>query len=122
MQTKKDLSEDETFGGSYVPFLVNRSLSFHYDCILQANQMNMNAQLPNGMQYHYLLNTIRGYKRPYQKWQKRETIEDLEAVREYYNFSYEKAKEAIGLLSADQLLEIRKRLDHGGIEPKKRKA
>lgn len=114
LQTKKDLSEDETFGKSYNAFVVNRSLSFHYDCVLQANEMNKYPGISIDMQYQYLLNTIRGYKRPYQKWQKKEKIEDLDAVREYYNFSYEKAKEALGLLSSDQLLEIRKRLDKGG--------
>ena len=119
LQTKKDLSGDETFDKSFNAFVVNRALSYHYDCILQANEMNRQPFVSGTMQYQYLLNTIRGYKRPYQKWQKKETIEDLEVVREYYNFSYEKSKEALGLLSSDQLLEIRKRLDKGGVNDSK---
>ena len=98
----------------YHAFVVNRALSFHYDCILQVNEMNKYPGLSGVLQYQYLLNTIRGYKRPFRKWEKRETIDDLEAVKEYYNYSYEKAKEALVLLSNAQKEEIRKAIDKGG--------
>lgn len=118
MQTKKIVigSENEK---EYNGFVVNKALSFHYDCVLQANEMNKHPTLPAILQYHYLLNTVRGYKRPFRKWEKRETIDDLEAVREYYNYSYEKAKEALVLLDATQLEEIRKAIDKGGTNDSK---
>jgi hypothetical protein len=103
----------------YHAFVVNRALSFHYDCVLQANEMNQYPGLSGSMQYQYLLNTVRGYKRPFRKWEKRETIDDLEAVREYYNYSYEKAKEALVLLNATQIEEIRKAIDKGGTNDSK---
>lgn len=103
----------------YSAFVVNRAISFYYDCVLQANQMNQYPSLPSNMQYHYLLNSIRGYKRPFRKWEKRETIEDLEAVKEYYNYSNEKAKEALVLLNATQIEEIKKKLDKGGLNDSK---
>ena len=103
----------------YVPFIVNRALSFHYDCVLQVNEMNKFPDLPGTLQYHYLLNTIRGYKRPFRKWEKRETIDDLEAVKEYYNYSYEKAKEALVLLNATQIEEIKKAINKGGTDDSK---
>ena len=89
-QTKKVVitSENER---DYVPFVVNRSISFHLDMVMAANEMNMNPSTDNLLQYHYLLNTVRAYKRPFQKWQKRDTIENLDAVKEYYNYSNEKA-------------------------------
>jgi len=77
------------------------------------------SDLPAIMQYHFLLNSVRGYKRPFRKWEKREAIEDLELVKEYYGYSNEKAKEALVLLNATQLEEIRKRLDKGGINDSK---
>lgn len=116
LQTKKDVLEDEK---KYPAFIVNRAISFHYDCVLQANEMNMYPSLPGTMQYHYLLNSIRGYKRPFRKWEKRETIENLDAVKEYYNYSNEKAKEALVLLNAAQLESIRKELDKGGTNDSK---
>ena len=98
----------------YHAFVINKALSFHYDCVFQANEMNKYPGLPATLQYQYLLNTIRGYKRPFRKWEKRETIDDLEAVKEYYNYSYEKAKEALVLLSNAQKESIRKAIDKGG--------
>lgn len=113
-QTKKVVitSENER---DYVPFVVNRSISFHLDMVMAANEMNMNPSTDNLLQYHYLLNTVRAYKRPFQKWQKRDTIENLDAVKEYYNYSNEKAKDALSLLSTAQIEEIKKSLNKGGL-------
>ena len=113
-QTKKIVitSENER---DYVPFVVNRSISFHLDMVMAANEMNMNPSTDNLLQYHYLLNTVRAYKRPFQKWQKRDTIENLDAVKEYYNYSNEKAKDALSLLSNAQIEEIKKSLNKGGL-------
>ena len=116
LHTKKNVLDEEK---SYTGFVVNRALSFHYDCVLQANEMNRFPNLPGKLQYQYLLNTVRGYKRPFRKWEKRETIDDLEAVKEYYNYSYEKAKEALVLLDAAQLEKIRKAIHKGGTNDSK---
>jgi hypothetical protein len=111
LQTKKDVLIDEK---DYVPFIINKALSHHYDCILYANQMNMYPNLDKRLQYQFYLNSIRSYKRPFQKWLKRETIADLDIVKEYYNISTEKAKEALTILTEDQLNIIKKKLDKGG--------
>ena len=54
LQTKKNVLENPK---DYNGFVVNRALSFHYDCVLQANQMNVMPGLNSDMQYAYLLNT-----------------------------------------------------------------
>lgn len=119
LQNKKDLSKEDGFDKSYNAFVVGRALSFHYDCVMQANEMNKCPNLPGTMQYQFLLNSVRGYKRPFRKWEKRETIENLDAVKEYYNYSNEKAKEALVLLNATQLEHIKKELNRGGINDSK---
>lgn len=113
-QTKKVFvtAENER---DYVPFIVNRAISFHLDMVMDANQMNLMPNADPLLQYHYLLNKIRAYKRPFQKWQKRETIENLDAVKEYYNYSNEKAKEALSILSDTQIEQIKKNLNKGGL-------
>ena len=120
LQTKKHVvtSENES---DYVPFVVNKALSFHYDCVMWANEMNLRPNTDGLLQYHYLINKVRGYRRPFQKWQKRETLENLELVKEYFNYSNEKAKEALNILSDDQIIEIRKRLNKGGLNVKSRR-
>lgn len=113
-QTKKVVVTEEN-ERDYVPFVVNRSLSFHHDIVMFANEMNKLPNLDNILQYHYLLNTVRAFRRPFQKWQKRDTIENLDAVKEYYGYSNEKAKEALSILSDTQIEEIKKSLNKGGL-------
>ncbi len=120
LQTKKHVISSEN-EADYVPFVVNKALSFHYDCVMWANEMNRYPNTDKLLQYHYLINKVRGYRRAYQKWEKRETIENLELVKEYYNISNEKAKEALSVLSDDQINEIRKRLNKGGLNVKSRR-
>jgi len=119
LQTKKvEVTQENE--RDYVPFVVNKALSFHHDCVLYANEMNKVPNIDGILQYQFLLNRIRGYKRPFQKWQKRETIEDLDTIKEYYKCSTEKAKEVLTVLNDGQIDEIRKRLNRGGIEKRKR--
>ncbi len=114
LEHKRDVlvtPEDEK---SYVPFIVNRALSNHQDCILLVNELNMVPHIDKKLQYHFLLNTTRSWKRPFKKWMKLEKSDDLELVREYYGYSISKAREALSILSQDQLKEIRKLMDKGG--------
>lgn len=120
LQTKRSvITEDNE--GDYVPFIINKALSFHQDCILRANEMNRFPSTDRLLQFHYFINTIRAYKRPFQKWQKKETTEDLEAIKEYYKYSYDKAKEALLILSDDQIDDIKKKLNKGGLKNDKHK-
>lgn len=118
--TKKDVitSENE---GDYVPFVVNKALSFHQDCIFYANQMNMLPSSDKLLQNHYYLNTVRAWKRPFRKWQKLETIENLDIVQEYYGYSNDKAKDALKLLTNEQIDAIKKRLTKGGLNDKSKR-
>jgi hypothetical protein len=111
-QSKVDVLQNED---DYVPFIVNKALSFHYDCILQSNMMNILPNTDKRMQYDFYLNTIRSYKRPFRKWHKAETNEDLTSVMEYYGFSLSKAREALVLLNDSQLSLIKKNLYKGGL-------
>lgn len=121
LQTKKNVITQEN-ERDYVPFIINRALSFHMDCVMQANKMNSLPATDSLLQYHYLLNTVRSYKRPFQKWQKREDDANLEAIKEYYGYSNEKAKEALRILNDDQLNNIKKTLNKGGLNAKPRTA
>ena len=114
LQTKKNVFETEDDYKDYNKFVVNRALSFHMDCILYANEMNLYPDLDSDMQYQYLLNTIRPMKRKFQPWQKAEVLKDIGCVKEYFGYSNEKAKEALRILNDEQLEQIRKHTDKGG--------
>ena len=52
-------TEDFTWEKKYPAYIVNRCLSYHYDTLIAANEMNGYHFLPKNMQYHFLLNIVR---------------------------------------------------------------
>jgi hypothetical protein len=108
--TKEDFSEDIS---SYPPYIINRCLSGHIDCLMYANEMNMNHHLDKDMQYSFYLNTLRKRKR-FSPWIRKDKVKDLECVKQYYGYSNEKASQALKILTQEQLTFIKKRLDIGG--------
>ena len=99
----------------YIPFLVNRGLSFFQDTIIQVNEMNRLHFLDNKLQFDYLLNNIRPRKR-WSKWLKPDKIDNLELVKEYFGFSNEKAKDALEVLTNEDIEDIKSKLAKGGME------
>ena len=57
------------------------------------------------MQYDFLCAVVRKSKR-YNKWIKSEE-ENLDAVQEYFGYSFNKAKEALRILSDDDVVKIK---------------
>lgn len=112
---KKDLMVDEAAEKDYKPFLVNRSLSYHKDCILFANEMNQRHFLDKKLQNSFLINTVRSRKRPFAKWVKSEKSEDLQCVKSYFGYSDIKAKEVLRLLSDEQIKKIKEETETGGL-------
>ena len=111
---KKDLIVDELTEKDYIPFLINRSLSYHKDCIIYANEMNRRHFLDKKLQNHFLINTIRSHKRPFAKWVKSEKSEDIECVKLIYGLSDSKAREALRLLSDEQIQQLKEKTNTGG--------
>ena len=99
--------------GGYVPFVVNRSLSYFPDTVAIANEMNRYHHLDGKLQYHFLLNIIRKRKR-FSKWVKPEIENDIESVKEYYGYSNDKARQVLSLLTPEQLTKIKTKVNKGG--------
>lgn len=111
--TKQNLIVDEISEKSYNPFMVNRSLSYHYDTVLLANEMNQRSFLDKKLQFDFLINTVRKKKR-FAKWAKPISSDDLEVVKEYYGYSNEKARQVLPLLNSDQMGQLTQRMYKGG--------
>ena len=110
---KQDLIQDQQASEEdYVPFVVNKALSYFPETILYSNQINGYPFIDKCLQYHYLLNTVRPGKR-FAKWVKRENVEDVEAVKEYYGYNIEKAQQALTILTVDNLNYIKQKLQSG---------
>ena len=103
--SKDDLFADEEAGKGYVPFIVNRSLSYFPDTILQANDMNIHADLGKQEQFDYLRHSIRKRRR-FSKWLKKTEDKRIESVKIFYNLGTKKALESMRVLSDRQIDEI----------------
>jgi len=117
--SKKDLiqnSEDPVRAEKdYNAYLINKGLSYFIDTVLFANEMNSHHHLDAKLQNDYLINTIRPKKR-FAKWVKKLSEDDLELVKLYYGYNDEKARQALSILSDDQLTLIKKKQEKGGIK------
>lgn len=113
---KKDFisgPDAETLEKAYNPFIVNRAFSFFPDTILYVNELNRYPYLDRKLQFDFLACALRPRKR-FSKWLKKEKSDDLEVVARYFNYTFEKARQALVLLSNDQLDAIRKKMNEGG--------
>ena len=116
--SKKNLmrgsANDDLAEKGYKPYMTNRSLSYHQDCILYANEMNMRKHLEHKLQYEYLLNTLRKRKRRGSKWGKDKPDATVEMIMEYYGYGRAKAEQVLRVLTDEQLAMIEVALDKGG--------
>ena len=111
--TKKNIMVDDLAEKAYLPYMINRQLSYFPDTVLAANEMNRNHHLDNRLQFDFFINIIRKRKR-FSKWYKPETISDLDAVKKYYGYSNEKARQVLTLLSPEHINELKRKVTTGG--------
>ena len=110
---KTDIMIDDVAEKAYVGFVINRSLSYFPDTVAVANEMNRYHHIDNKLQYQFLLNIVRKRKR-FSKWIKPTTESDVEVVKQYYGYSNEKARQALTLLSPDQITILKTKVSRGG--------
>tara|TARA_R100001015_G_C4584060_1_gene140185 strand:- start:10 stop:390 length:381 start_codon:yes stop_codon:yes gene_type:complete len=102
---KKPLLDGEALEKDYAPFVVNRCLSYFPDTIFHANTMNQVCSVDKKMHFDYLRGAVRKRKR-FSPWVKKEVQPELEAIKTVFDFSDRKAKDALRVLSPDQVKDI----------------
>jgi hypothetical protein len=112
---KKDLIVDDWSERQYNPFIINKSLSFGADTVIQANEMNSRPHLDKKLQFDFLRNIIPAKKR-YNKWLKGEKLEAIEIVKQYYGYNTVKAQEVVSILSHQQIDSLKQKLKKGGLK------
>lgn len=110
---KKGIMVDDIAEKNYNAFIINRSLSYHNDTVLFANEMNIHHNIDSRLQYDFFINIIRKQKR-WSKWMKPSEVSDLDLIKEYYGYSNEKAKSVLKLLNDDKINELKNRIYKGG--------
>ena len=113
-QSKKNMMDEEPKSeSSYPTWIINKALSSHTDSILFANEMNRFPNLDKRLQYDFYINSLRPRRR-FSPWSKKESIDYLDDIKEYYGYSYTKSLDAIRVLPKSDLEKIRKLLHKGG--------
>lgn len=115
-ETKENLldTNDITWEKKYPPYVINRCMSMFYDTVMHSNEMNGLHFLPKRMQFHYFINSIRKKRRFGGKWLSQTKLKNLALIKEYYGYSNSKAKEALNILSKNQIENIKIKLTKGG--------
>ncbi len=88
-------------------------MSHHMDTVMFANEMNRLPHLDKKLQYDFFINTVRSRRR-FSPWDKKQKMNDLDVVKQYYGYSNEKARQALNILSPSQLDYIKNKLNRGG--------
>ena len=97
----------------YVPFLTNKTFAMHLDTILLAEEMNQAHHLSPYLQYEFYYHAVRKGKR-FGFPPKPDKNDDIDIVCEVYNLSQQKAREALRLLTSEQIQSLKKSRDYGG--------
>jgi hypothetical protein len=107
------IKENPDIVKQYPPYIINRCLSGHIDTLMFANEMNKYHFLPKKLQYDFLINIVRKKKR-FSPWLRQDKIKDLDYVKQYYGYSNEKAKQALKILTQEQVNFIKSKFETGG--------
>jgi len=106
----------ESIEHKYSQWRTNSSLSNFYDTLFYANQMNIRPTISDKMHYHYLYHSVKKIKR----YGKKKTDEDkklekeiekeqelISLISDFYKYNNKRAREALAILSEDQIQMIR---------------
>lgn len=107
-------TEDLLWEKKYPAYIVNRCMSMFWDTLPAANEMNGYHFLDKKVQFDFFINSIRKQKRFGGKWLSQAKLKDMEYVKEYYGYSNEKAKDALNILTEQQIEHIKESLNKGG--------
>ena len=111
--SKRDIMQDDIDERDYSSFVTNRALSYFPDTVLLANEMNRYHHIDNRLQFDFFINIVRKKKR-FSNWIKPEVVSEVEVVKEYYGYSNEKARQALTLLTKQQIDILKKKVYKGG--------
>ncbi len=111
---KQYLMNDDYAESEYSPYITNKALALFPDTLFFANEMNLNPHLDKKLQHDYLFESVRK-KRRFEKWPwKKGQSDDIDLIMRIYKYNRQKAKEALSVLSEEQLIMIKKQQEKKG--------
>ena len=113
--TKEDLvkSDDKMWAKKYPAYIINKIMSAFTDTLMLANEMNRHHTLDKDIQFQFYINSVRKKKR-FSPFIRASKLKDIDLIKEFYGFSNDKAKDALKILSKEQIKIIKEKLFKGG--------
>lgn len=99
----------------YTPYVINRMVSGYRDLVMFADELNIRPGIAKEDQIE-LYKLLLPKKKRRVVWNNKKKNEDLQIVMDYYNLSEEKAAPYMKILSREQIVILRERLNNGGRE------
>jgi len=103
----------EGLHSEYVPYVINRCLSYFPDTLFHSNRMNARTGLGKSQQYRYYLESLSKKKR-FSRWIKPDVDPNLETVMEYYGYSRKQAQSVVSLFPESEIKKMQNSLKKGG--------
>lgn len=91
------------------PYVINRFLKSHIDCIMEVQMMNLSSHLDKEIQYDFYIHALPKKKRFSKYLKSSKADDDIKCIMKYYTYSRQKAEEVYGLLSDDQMAQVIKK-------------
>lgn len=105
---------DEIGEKDYVPFMINRGLSYHIDTIMLVQELNRRHTMPREWQYDFLRLAIFPKKKRFSKWAKPEEDQLIDTISEAYQVNRQRAIGIRALLDNDAVAVLREKTERGG--------
>lgn len=99
----------------YNPYMINRFLSSHIDCLLLVNEMNKHHELDPDMQYTFLFSNIR---KAYRRFSFKKDYRDqkISIIMKFLGYNRRKALEVESLFMDDQILKLKEVFDNESVK------
>jgi hypothetical protein len=105
---------DEEVEDAYLPFMINRGMSQHEDCIMQASAMNTRSNLTKEQQYNFYHVAIQPKKKRFSKWAKPEKDKHVTVISDFFKCNLQLAEQYMKFLTSEQLQEMESSMSKGG--------
>lgn len=116
INTKNRRIDDLEIENDYVPFLINRTMSYFPDTLLFAWEMSKYPQADKVMQYDYYYYGVRKRNR-FSRWKKPKPLsETAKMLMEYYGYSKKEAEKAASMIPESEIKRIKRLTYTGGIK------
>ena len=120
IQSSSELLSKEVVEEFTNPYIMNRAMTFNTDTLFFSDEASMFQNVPSYAHYLFYFYSIEKKKYRPGRWEKKtDPSENLDAIKEAYNVSTERALEYLDILTEEQIEEIKTKQSKGGMIGKK---